>query len=297
MNPKYKLIFFILVFLALLLTLVTYLQSEHIAMLNPKGTVALEERNLMIIATVLMLIVVIPVFILTIIFAWQFRVHNTKAKYSPNWDHSLLFEAIWWAFPCAIILVLSIQAYESSYSLDPYKPIHNGVKPLKIQVVALQWKWLFIYPEQKIATINYAQIPVETPIAFEITADAPMNSFWIPELGGQIYAMPGMKTELHLLATATGVFNGASANFSGKGFSGMSFKVNSSSEAEFNDWAKSVKNEKNSLDVSTYKQISKPSEYTAIAFYNLQDVKLFDKIVDKFMAPMPEMEHSTNRGL
>ena len=135
--------------------------------------IAFKERDLMIIATVLMLIVVIPVFILTIALAFEYRASNTKAEYTPDWDLNLTMESIWWGFPLAIVTILSFVAWQSSHELDPYKPLQISTKPLKIQVVALQWKWLFIYPEQKIATINYMQVPEQTPLNFEITADAP----------------------------------------------------------------------------------------------------------------------------
>lgn len=273
--------------LAVVLGLVL-MYSGDIAVLNPKGWIALEERDLMLIAILMMLIVVIPVFVLTIVIAWEYRASN-KAEYSPDWDYSFLAEALWWGFPCAIIFVLSIITWKSSHTLDPYKPLETDAKPLTIQVVALQWKWLFIYPEQNIATVNFLQFPEQVPINFEITADAPMNSFWIPQLGGQIYAMPGMRTKLHLIANEAGSFRGCSANISGAGFSGMTFIAKASSESDFKSWVEMVKQSPSLLGKKEYEALAAPSEYNPEAFYQLHDKVLFDWVVMK-----PMMEITTN---
>ena len=177
----------------------------------------------MIFAALLSLVVVIPVFAMTIYIVWRYRESNQKAKYSPDWDHNSKVETIWWLIPTLLIVVLSVVTWNSSHSLDPFKPIKSSVKPLRVQVIALQWKWLFIYPEQGVASTNILELPVDRPINFEVTADAPMNSFWIPQLGGQIYAMAGMSTQLHLMASEAGTYAGASANLSGKGFAKMKF--------------------------------------------------------------------------
>lgn len=257
-----------------------FLHRINIAVLNPQGMIALKERNLLITATLLMLIIVIPVFILTFFIAWKYRASNTKATYSPELDHNALIESIWWALPCLIILVLAIMAWKSSHELDPFRPLANEKKPITIQVVALQWKWLFIYPEEKIATVNFFQFPEHTPINFELTADAPMNSFWIPELGGQVFAMPKMRTKLHLIANALGSFRGSSANLSGTGFSGMHFIAKASSEADFHAWIESVKQ---SSDVLEYDKLASPSVDNPAAFYLLKDEDLFNQIVMKYM--------------
>jgi cytochrome o ubiquinol oxidase subunit II len=264
-----------------------FLQSSDIAVLNPKGMIALKERKLIITVTLLMLIVVIPVYILTFIFAWKYREGNAKAKYDPDWDHNHVAESIWWAIPCGIVLVLAIIAWKSSHELDPFKPLVSSTQPIKIQVVALQWKWLFIYPEQNIATVNFIQFPEQTPINFEITADAPMNSFWIPQLGGQIYAMPGMRTKLHLIANAVGSFRGSSANLSGRGFSGMKFIAKACSEADFHQWVESMKQSPNLLSLDEYHQLAMPTEDNPVASYVLKEENLFDWIVMRYMMPMP----------
>ena len=198
------------------------------AVLDPKGFIAFEERDLLYITALLMLTVVVPVLVLAVVICWKYRAGNKKAKYEPEWDKSWALELVWWGFPCIIVALLSVLTVKSCLDLDPFKPLESDVKPLKIQVVALQWKWLFIYPEQKIATINFVQFPEKTPINFELTADAPMNSFWIPQLGGQIYAMPGMSTKLHLIANEAGSYRGSSSNISGNGFAGMIFTAKKS---------------------------------------------------------------------
>lgn len=287
MNRKYKFIFLALLAVAVLLLLAFLLRGSNIAVLNPKGEIAEKQRDLINIATWLMMIVMIPVFILTVVFAWKYREKNTKAKYSPDWHQSLLAESIWWGIPGIIILILGIITWKSCRELDPFKPLQVSTKPIAIQVVALQWKWLFIYPEYKIATVNFIQFPEKTPLNFEITSDAPMNSFWIPQLGGQIYAMPGMRTKIHLIANETGSFKGLSANLSGRGFAGMKFTANASSQADFDRWMQSVKQSPNLLTLEEYNRLVEPSENSPQKFYLLQDETLYDQIIMKYMMPMP----------
>jgi cytochrome o ubiquinol oxidase subunit 2 len=283
MSKKYKIIFTLLLLLAAAWLGLLFLDSSKWDVLNPKGLIALKEYRLIVFCTWMMLIVVVPVFIITVAFAWRYRADNTKAKYKPDEDQNHLAEVIWWGIPFVIVAVLGVVTWKSCIELDPFKPLVSDTKPLKIQVVALQWKWLFIYPEQKIATVNFVQFPEQTPINFEITADAPMNSFWIPQLGGQIYAMPGMIAKLHLIADEEGVYRGSSANLSGKGFAGMIFAAKSSSEADFNAWVDAVKQSNDLLD---YDQLVKPSEYVPAAFYMLPAEGLFEQIVMKYMIPL-----------
>lgn len=281
-----KIVFFVLLFLALILATVWFFQHNNIVVLNPKGLIAHKQRNLLIISTLLMLIVVIPVFIMTLVFPWKYQAKR-KASYKPDWDYNLLAESIWWGFPFVIVVVLSIFTWKSSHELDPFKPISANADPIVIQVVALQWKWLFIYPEQKIASVNFVQFPEQTPINFEITADAPMNSFWIPQLGGQIYAMPGMNTKLHLIANETGNFAGSSANLSGRGFAGMRFIAKASSKEEFAEWVHTVKQSAGDLSLSTYNQLVEPSENNPATFYLLKQGDFYEQIIMKYMMPMP----------
>lgn len=287
MSKKYKLILAILISVIvaeLVLLLVIYLKGSNFAVLNPKGTVALQQRNLLIFAAALSLVVVLPVFALTFFIAWKYRAGNIKADYKPDWDHNKKIEAIWWGVPIALILVLGVVTWNSSHALDPRKALNSNKKPVKVQVVALQWKWLFIYPEYNVASVNYLQFPEDTPVNFEITADAPMNSFWIPQLGGQIYAMSGMKTQLHLMANEVGDYNGSSANISGEGFAGMKFIARASSQADFDSWIQTLKYSSNTLNQDAYAALAKPSKDNPPATF-VGESNLFDTIVMKYMEP------------
>lgn len=282
-EPKFPL--FMLLSLGIVLLGTLLYTNGKIDVLDPSGWVAAKEKDLMLTTTALMMIVIIPVFILTIFIAWKYRSTNTKAKYAPNWHNSALVECVWWGIPCIIITILSILTWKSTHELDPYKPLVSQNKPVEIQVVALQWKWLFIYPEYHIASVNELHFPEKTPIHFVITADAPMNSFWIPKIGGQIYAMPGMRTELNLIADEVGQFRGSSANLSGEGFSKMTFLAISDSDEDFQKWTQSAKQSATPLTLDTYKSLAKPSEKNSITTYTLEKEDLYDWILMKYMMP------------
>lgn len=291
MNKKYQVALFILLLLGVVVFIVLFSIKGNLSVIYPKGLIGVKQRDLLVIATLLMLIIVVPVSIIAVAFAWKYRVGNRKAKYDPNWNDNALAEWIWWGFPCIIIAILGVITWKGCYDLDPFKPIESSKKPLTIQVVALDWKWLFIYPEQNIASVNFFQFPNETPINFEITSDAPMNSFWIPALGGQIFAMPGMRTELHLIANEMGSFRGVSANLSGRGFSGMTFTAKSSSQEDFDKWVQSLQRSPKHLDLNEYAKLAKQSENNPIALYLLKQKNLFNWILMKYMSSMPEKQN------
>lgn len=264
-----------------------YLRGHSIAVLNPQGLIANKERDLIVTLTLLMLIVVIPVFVLTFAIAWKYREGNTTARYAPEWDHNRWAEAVWWAVPLVLIAVISMISWRSSHELDPFKPLGSSTPPITIQVVALQWKWLFIYPQQNIATVNFVQFPKNTPVNFQITADAPMNSFWIPQLGGQIYAMAGMSTQLHLMADGVGSYRGSSANLSGQGFADMRFIAKSSSGADFDNWIRLVKRSQNSLTMAEYDKLAQPSRNNPPTIYSSKPPSLYDTILTKYRLTTP----------
>lgn len=265
--------------------LVFFISSHNMGVFNPKGVIATAEMDLIVKTTLLMLIVVVPVFIMLAVFSWRYRASNTKAKYTPDWHSNIVLEIIWWTIPIIIIAFIARMTWVSSHELDPFKPIVSNVPPITIQVVALEWKWLFIYPEQNIATVNFVQFPENTPINFSITGDAPMNSFWIPQLAGQIYAMAGMDTKLHIMASEAGEYNGVSANYSGYGFSGMKFMAKVSSQMEFDQWAQTVRQSPNALSSEEYEKLAKKSRNNNIAYYSSADRGLYDKIIMKYMMP------------
>ena len=269
------------------------LSGCNMTLLDPKGQVGLDERNLIITATLLMLLVVVPVIIMTFLFAWKYRASNTDAVYTPKWSHSTKIEIAVWAVPVLIIIALGYVTYKSTHALDPYKPLESDVKPITIEVVALDWKWMFIYPEQGIATVNKIVFPAHTPINFKITSDSVMNSFFIPALGGQIYAMAGMQTKLHLIANQNAEMDGISANYSGAGFTGMKFKAIATSQEDFDAWVSEVKKAPKQLEKAEYEALSKPSQNNPVELYSSVTPNLFQIIVDKYegMNPGKPMHH------
>ncbi len=285
MLKKYRFLPLIVLVLGGIVAIAWYLHISHVPILQPKGVVGHKERQLIFFALGLSLIVVIPVFILLFTFAWKYRASNKKATYHPDYDHNRLLETVWWLIPTVLILILSVVTWKSSHALDPYKPLASDKKPMTIQVVALDWKWLFIYPDQHIATVNFVQFPKDTPVTFELTSDSVMNSFWVPALGGQMYAMPGMTTKLHLEANQIGDFNGASANISGQGFAGMRFVARASSDKDFASWVQTIKTKPAHLDQSTYPLLAQKSRDVPPAYYSAVDKALYDTITMKYMMP------------
>jgi cytochrome o ubiquinol oxidase subunit 2 len=262
-----------------------YLHTKDIAVLNPKGTIAFKERRLMLVTVALGLLVIIPVYVMTFLFAWKYREGGKKAKYSPELSGNAIAETIWWGIPTVIILTLSIITWQTSHSLDPRRQLASASQPLNIQVIALDWKWLFIYPQQEIASVNYLRIPVNTPVRFEITSDAPMNSFWIPQLGSQIYAMAGMSSQLNLMASQAGSYEGSSANLSGKGFADMRFTTDAVQQGQFDSWIESSRRMPGSLSTEEYKRLAKPSEDMAPQQFARVAPNLYQKVLLKYMAP------------
>jgi cytochrome o ubiquinol oxidase subunit 2 len=280
-----QVLFSILVGLIVIDIFVLVTQGRNIPVLNPHGLIAEQQRNLILLTTGLGLLIIVPVFIMLFSIAWRYRASNTKAKYQPDFESHRGFEALWWGIPCAIIIILGAITVVSTHALDPYKPIDSQVTPVNVQVVSLNWKWLFIYPDQHIATLNYLNIPKDTPISLTITSDATMNSFWVPALAGQVYAMSGMSTQLHLIADGTGNYVGSSANISGEGFADMTFKVNSMNETDFASWAKKTASTGDSLTSAQYDILSKPSRGDPETAYKLVDTNLYNEIIMKYMAP------------
>lgn len=259
----------------------------NMTLLDPVGQVGIDERNLIITATLLMLLVVVPVILMTLIFAWKYRASNKNATYAPKWSHSTKIEVVIWTVPILIIIALGVITYKSTHALDPYRPLESDVKPITIEVVSLDWKWVFIYPEQGIATVNKIVFPANTPINFRITSDSVMNSFFIPGLGGQIYAMAGMTTKLHLIANRNAEMDGISANYSGAGFTGMKFKAIATTQADFDAWVNEVKASPKQLDNAEYAALTKPSENNPVELFSSYTPNLFQIIIDKYEGMNP----------
>ncbi|ADP11787.1 Cytochrome o ubiquinol oxidase subunit II [Erwinia sp. Ejp617] len=254
------------------------------ALLNPKGQIAMEQRSLILTAFGLMMIVVIPAVLMAVVFAWKYRASNTNAKYSPNWSHSNKVEAVVWTVPILIIVFLGILTWKSTHALEPSKPLESDAEPVEIEVVSLDWKWFFIYPKQGIATVNQIAFPANRPVSFKITSNTVMNSFFIPTLGSQIYAMAGMQTKLHLIANEAGTFDGISSNFSGRGFSGMKFKaIATPDEATFDQWVAKAKQSPDTLmTMDDFNKLAAPSENHPVEFFSSVKPELFKDIIGQF---------------
>jgi cytochrome o ubiquinol oxidase subunit 2 len=278
------LIFLGLVNLALLIAVL--LRGNNVALFNSKGMIAHEQFGLIVTTVGIMLLVAIPALFFLYFTAWRYRESNSKAVHDPNVRHSKLLDVGMWLVPSAFAVVLAMIMWPATHRLEPHKSIAADAKPLTIQVVSLRWKWLFIYPEQKIATVNFVQIPVNTPVQFELTADeTPMSSFWIPNLGGQLYTMTGHLNQLHLIADTPGDYEGSSAEINGAGFAGMKFTARASSSDDFDRWVQSVLVRTDVLDAAEYDRLLKPSEDNPAAFYSAADSDLYDKVLMKYMGP------------
>ncbi|HEY9347403.1 MAG TPA: ubiquinol oxidase subunit II, partial [Inquilinus sp.] len=234
------------------LPLLVLLGGCNMVVMSPSGDIAVQQRDLIVISTILMLLIIVPVIALTLFFAWKYRQSNKDAAYDPDWHHSTQLEVVIWSAPLVIIIALGALTWISTHTLDPYRPLERidaertvaaDVKPLTVEVVALDWKWLFLYPEQGIATVNELAAPVDVPIQFKITSATVMNSFFVPALAGQIYAMAGMETKLHAVINKPGEYEGFSANYSGAGFSGMRFTFHGLAAGDFDAWVQKLKAE------------------------------------------------------
>ncbi|WP_106475516.1 ubiquinol oxidase subunit II [Phytohalomonas tamaricis] len=273
--------------LALCATVLLLSGCDSMVLMNSKGQVGAEQKYLILTSTWLMLIVVIPAILMTLIFAWKYRASNKQAKYSPNWSHSNKVEAVVWGIPCLIIVALATLTWKSTHALDPHKPIDSDVAPINIQVVALDWKWLFIYPDQGIATINQIAFPKDVPVNFQVTSNSVMNSFFIPQLGSQIYAMAGMQNSVHLMANEAGTYGGMSANYSGHGFSDMTFTALAmNSPQEFDEWVNKVKASSETLGRNEFEKVAEPSQKNPVEYFSSVEPHLFQNIIDKFAKSM-----------
>lgn len=262
------------------------LQGNNIALFDSRGMIAHDQRNLMVITVAIMLTVAIPALFLAFFIAWKYRESNTKVKRDLNARHSRLLVSGFWLVPTAFAVVLASIMWPAAHRLDPKAHIAADAQPLTIQVIAMRWKWVFIYPEQRIATVNFVQIPQHTPVQFELTADeAPMSSFWIPNLGGQLYAMTGHENHINLIGDTPGDYPGSSAEINGAGFAGMKFMARVSPKDAFDFWVNEVKLSGKSLDATEYAYLLKPSEYNPAAFYTVTDTGLYDTVLSKYMGP------------
>lgn len=272
--------------------LLAVLSGCNTVVMNPSGDIAKQQAELITISVLLMLIIIVPVMILTVVFAWKYR-KGANAKYEPDWDHSTKLELVIWGAPLLIIIALGLITWISTHKLDPYRPLERidatrpiapGTKVLEVQVVSLDWKWLFIYPEQGIATVNELVTPIDTPIRFKLTSSTVMNTFYIPTLAGMIYTMPGMETTLNAVLNKTGDYKGLSAHFSGDGFSHMRFAYKGVNAGDFDAWVQKVKASGGELSRAEYLTLEKPSEKEPVRTYGAVQPALFNAVVNRCVA-------------
>jgi cytochrome o ubiquinol oxidase subunit 2 len=272
--------------IALALNIAAMIQGKNIALLNPKGLIAQEQFGLMIYVAIVILVIAIPSVALLYLTAWRFRESNTKADFNPDKKRSNWFAAAMWLVPAVFMFILAITLWTAAHRLEPHKAIASDKQPLVVEVIAMRWKWLFIYPEQDIATVNYLQIPTDTPVTFKLTADeAPMSAFWIPNLGGMLYAMTGHENRLNLMATTPGDYPGSSGEINGPGFAGMKFTARASNHEDFATWVQGVKQSEQKLDTATYQALVKPSESHPAEYYASASDELYDTVLMKYIDP------------
>ena len=274
--------FFVFIGLSALCAAAFLCGCSNLILLDPKGPIGETERFVIVTAFVLMLIVVIPVVVMALWFPWKYRAGNTKAIYSPKWSRSGRIELVIWLVPAAIVAGLGILVWNTTYHLDPYKPIDSAVKPVSIEAVSLDWKWLFIYPDQNIAVVNQLVFPANVPLSFRITSGTVMTSFFIPQLGSQIYAMAGMQTRLHLMAHEPGSYAGQNQQFSGRGFADMNFEATAMPREQFEAWIQKVKQSPDKLDQVRFEALEKPSVRSPVACFSSVKPGLFDDILRKY---------------
>jgi cytochrome o ubiquinol oxidase subunit 2 len=264
-----------------------FLAGCNRGILDPVGPVAAAEKQILINSTAIMLAIIIPTMIATVAFAWWFRRGNSKATYLPDWEYSGAVEMVVWGIPILTIMLLGGIAWIGSHDLEPSKPLKSDKPPLNVEVVSLDWKWLFIYPEQGIATVNQLVVPAGTPVSYRLTSATVWNVFWVPRMGTMIYTMPRMTTRLNLQADRPGSFTGVSGHFSGDGFPGMQFKVQSVPPDQFAMWAQGSRGKGPVLDGRGYAELSKPSSYVKPMTYGAVAPGLFDAIVAGRVPPNP----------
>jgi len=261
--------------------------------LDPRGPIAAAQRDLLINATEIMLVVVVPVIVMTLGFAWWYRASNARAARDEEVAYEGRIDFVVWAIPALVVLLLGGVTWIATHKLDPRVPIISDRKPLRVDVVSLDWKWLFIYPDQGIAAVNQLVIPAGTPVSFRLTSATVMNSFLVQQLGSQIYTMPGMTTYLNLMADKPGQFPGISSNFSGNGFAWMRFIVKATPSAEFENWVEQARGSGKGLDAASFAELAKPSQGVPPMTYRTVDPKLFQKIIDQTALASPEQSVST----
>ena len=270
------------------------LSGCHLVLLHPAGDVARQQSHLMIASVILMSLIIVPVLVAIGVIAWRYRATNKEAIYDADWDHSTVFELVVWAAPLLIIIALGAMTWIGTHQLDPYRsltrvdahhPLAADVKPLQVEVVSLDWKWLFFYPQYGIATVNELAAPVDLPIHFKLTSTETMNAFYVPTLAGMIYSMPGMQTVLNAVINKPGDFAGFSSNYSGHGFTDMRFRFHGMTPQDFSQWVAKVRASGTVLDTATFDRLDQPSRAEPVHYYARFDADLYQRILNRCVDP------------
>ncbi|MGC3979956.1 MAG: ubiquinol oxidase subunit II [Steroidobacteraceae bacterium] len=280
-----------------LVLLVGLLTACQRAVLDPAGDIARQQRDIIYVSTGLMLLIIVPVLILIVVFAWRYR-KGGQGTYDPKFDHSTVLELAIWSAPLLIIMALGALTWSSTHLLDPFRTLRtkDETKPLVVQVVSLDWKWLFIYPEQGVATVNELVLPVGRPVRFDITSSNMMNAFYAPTLAGMIYAMPGMKSQLHAVLNRAVESEGFSGNYSGAGFSDMRFILKGVSNQEYQRWIEAVRSGATTLALAEYRKLLVPSERVPVMRFASVDGDLYRKILERCVEPGTTCMSQMNMG-
>ena len=267
---------------------------SHMVLFDPKGPIGEAERFVILVAIALMLIVVIPVIVMAFLFSRKYRASNKKAVYMPKWHYSAKIDLVIWLVPIVIVTALGILSWTRTHQLNPFKPIDPDIKPVNVEVVSLDWKWLFIYPDYNVATVNQLGFPARVPVSFRITSDSVMTSFFIPQLGSQIYAMAGRQTRLHLMADKPGVYRGHNQQFSGRGYADMHFKAVSMTQVQFDDWIGRIKQSPDTLDLNRFEEVARPTAGYPVTYFSSVSSDLFNQVISKYR-PMDKNSGAISR--
>lgn len=270
------------------------IKGNDVILMNPKGLIASQQHDLLITATLLLLEIGIPTMVIFYFVAWKFRESNKNNSFDPEATSSKTTVFFIWFIPMITAVFLAILLLPATHKLEPKKPIEAVTEPINIKVVALRWKWLFIYPEQNIATVNHLQVPIGTPLEIDLTADeTPMSSFWVPHLGGQLYAMTGHVNRINLLASEAGQYQGSTAEINGKGFAGMRFMTHATSREDFDAWVDEVRQNGGELDSTEYAKLLEPSQNTPVTFFGQTETDLYDNMLNKYA---DSHQHNSNKS-
>ncbi|MBH03951.1 MAG: ubiquinol oxidase subunit II [Xanthomonadales bacterium] len=275
--------------------LVSGCDFSYMSTMNPVGPIGETERDITLLTILLMAFVFIPILGMTIAIAWRYRSTSTNSKYTPDWDHSWLVELFAWGGPIIILIILAVMTWISTHDLDPYKAIDSDAKPIRINAVATDWKWLFVYPEENVASVNEFAFPKNVPLEIHLTSNSVMNAFMIQRMGTQIFAMSGMRTKLHLMSRETGNFDGGNYQYTGDGFSKMRFVARGMTKAGYQQWLDKVRAQGQPLDMAKFKKFAEPSVVEDAVYFSPVQDELFWKVIDQFHTPgKSDVVHATS---